>query len=99
VAGRRSRDESPYLERSQALSSLLLHRRTHVLKISRRELSERTGVSTSNIQAIETGRTVEPGLFTVISLATALDLDLGEMMRTRTGPLRAKSLKAEAIGE
>lgn len=86
------------------MSKLLHDQRVNVLKISRHELSARTGVSASNIQAIETGRTVEPGLFTVISIAIGLNLDLSEMMRSKTGPLRPRPLSpveqppAENIG-
>ncbi len=49
-------------------------------------------MSVSTIRAIEEGRTVDPGLFTVISLAVALQIDLGPMMTSVTGPIRHKPL-------
>ena len=99
MAGRARKSVSPHRARSWALSALLRHQRTEVLKISRTELSRRSGVSTSNIQAIEDGRTIEPGLFTVIALAVALNLDLGPMMRSVTGPVRATPLAPSGVAE
>lgn len=92
MVGRHPKGESPYTERSASLSGVLRDQRVKVLKISRVELSARSGVSSSNIQAIETGRTQEPGLFTVIALAVALNLDLGHMMKTVAGPIRPAQL-------
>ncbi|MFB9073179.1 helix-turn-helix domain-containing protein [Citricoccus parietis] len=92
MVGRRSKGTFPYAERSLELGRLLKSERQHVLKISRRELAERSGVAESSIQAIEDGRTLEPGLFTVISLGVALGLDLGDMMRSLTGAVHRKTL-------
>ncbi|MDR7188149.1 hypothetical protein J2Y46_000965 [Microbacterium sp. BE35] len=44
-------------------------------------------MSASNIQAIEDGRTLDPGLFTVVQLAVAMHLDLSAVMRSLDGPL------------
>lgn len=98
MAGRRSKAEFPFKSRSLELSRLLHAQRVQVLKISRRELSSRSQIAVSSIQAIEEGRTLEPGLFTVISLGVALDLDLGDMMRTLTGPVATRSLRPHSDG-
>jgi len=80
------------VERSIELRSLLKQQRHEVLKISRIELAARSGVRASTIQAIEGGRVNDPGLFTVIALGIALQIDLGSMMRSLTGPIRPKPL-------
>lgn len=71
---------------------VLRHHRQNVLKISRFELAKRSGISASSIQAIESGRTVDPGVFTVARLAIAMHLDLSAVMRTLDGPLRVAPL-------
>jgi hypothetical protein len=92
MAGRAKRTSFPFVERSQQLSSALHHQRANVLKISRAELSRRSGVSASNIQAIEDGRTLDPGLFTVVQLAVAMHLDVSAVMKSLHGPLRTAPL-------
>lgn len=96
MAGRHPKASFRFTERSRDLSHVLRRQRTEVLKISRRELAERSQVAESSIQAIEDGRTCEPGLFTVIALAIALQLDLGDMMRSLTGPVPRKPLERAA---
>lgn len=63
-----------------------------VLKISRTELARRSHVSASNIQAIEAGRTLDPGVFTVVQLAVAMHLDISAVVRSLDGPLNPKPL-------
>lgn len=92
MVGRRPKSEFAYSMRSDRLRTVLLNQRKKVLHLSRAELSERASVSVSTIRAIEEGRTVDPGLFTVISLAVALQIDLGPMMTSVTGPIRHKPL-------
>ncbi|WP_120494695.1 helix-turn-helix domain-containing protein [Microbacterium phyllosphaerae] len=92
MVGRHPKAAFPYAMRSGNLRDVLLHQRSQVLKISRTELATRSRVSVSTIRAIEEGRTLDPGLFTVISLAVALNLDLGQMMTSVTGPIRARPL-------
>ncbi|MFE6735574.1 helix-turn-helix domain-containing protein [Microbacterium sp. NPDC057650] len=74
------------------MSEALRHHRRDVLKISRSELARRSGISASSIQAIEDGRTVDPGLFTVARLAVTMHLDLSAVMRTLEGPLKVAPL-------
>ncbi|QZT57115.1 helix-turn-helix domain-containing protein [Mycolicibacterium austroafricanum] len=89
--GRPRKEDVPYQERRAELRKILKSRR-ELLKYSRKELSARSGVSASTIQAIEDGRVVDPGLFTVISLGVALRIDLGPMMRSLTGPIDPQPL-------
>jgi transcriptional regulator with XRE-family HTH domain len=56
-------------------------------KLSRRELADLSGVSASNIQAIEGGAVTEPGFFTVVTLAWALELDISRAARSLNEPL------------
>ncbi|WP_394255873.1 helix-turn-helix domain-containing protein [Pseudoclavibacter helvolus] len=70
MVGRYRRDDFPFKDRSWELAQILKRQRREILKISRRELASRAHVAESSIQAIEDGRTREPGLFTVISLVS-----------------------------
>jgi transcriptional regulator with XRE-family HTH domain len=87
VAGRPEKEQRATHPRGQQLGALLLQRRLEAPKLSRRELAELSGVSASNIQAIEGGAVTEPGFFTVVSLAEALDLDISQATRSLTSPL------------
>ncbi|WP_370544352.1 helix-turn-helix domain-containing protein [Frondihabitans sp. VKM Ac-2883] len=62
-------------------------------KISQLELARRAGVSVGTVRQIEKNVVKEPGLFTIIDIAVALRLDLSEMMTTKTGPLRARTIR------
>lgn len=88
--GRRPRTEFKYAERSGQLRRVLKEQRVNILKISRSELTARSGVSESTIQAIEDGRVLDPGVFTVVALGVALRIDLGPMMGSLTGPIRRR---------
>jgi len=95
---RRSVERVDLLENSiddtPKLAMVRRHQRQAVVKVSRPELSVRSGVSAAQIKAIEDGVTVEPGVFTVAALAIALDLDLTDLMRQRAGRLRSRRLSA-----
>lgn len=93
MSGRPKRVDSAHFERGQELGRVLHRQRTEVLKLSRQELARRASVAPSTIQAIEDGRSTEPSVFTVIALAVALNLDLGSMMSTLTGPIRPRPLR------
>lgn len=96
MPGRLSRSEFRFQKRSRELGRVLEERR-HLLKFSRSELSERSRISPAAIQAIEKNTTQDPGLFTVIALAVALNLDLGDMMRSLTVPVKAKDIEPLAF--
>ncbi|SKR11087.1 Uncharacterised protein [Mycobacteroides abscessus subsp. abscessus] len=70
----------------------MLKRQRELLKLSRRELSARSRVSAATIQAIEGESVKDPGLFTVIALGVALQIDLGSMMRSLTEPIQPQPL-------
>jgi len=99
MVGRHRKGEFPFTDRSQELARVLKRQRKEVLNISRKELASRAHVAESSIQAIEDGRTREPGLFTVISLAVALDLDLSEMMKSLRGGVPHKRLSGAKAPE
>lgn len=56
------------------VAELLRARRTE-LGLSQQQLAERAELSIGTIRAIESMRTVEPGFFTVLAMAAAMDLD------------------------
>ncbi|MFG6402454.1 multiprotein-bridging factor 1 family protein [Microbacterium sp. P04] len=87
MAGRLKSAELPYLERSPQLCAVLRKTREQA-NFSRNELAVRSGVKASTIQKIEDGNSANPGIFTVAALAVALDLDLSDLLRRRTGPLK-----------
>lgn len=92
MVGRDPKSAFPLQERSESMRRELRHHRQDVLKISRFELAKRSGISASSIQAIESGRTVDPGVFTVARLAIAMHLDLSAVMRSLDGPLKVAPL-------
>lgn len=75
MPNRATRENSPYRERSERLIEALRAARLGA-DLSQQELAERARVSIGTVRAIETGRTVEPGYFTVLALAETLHLDL-----------------------
>jgi len=93
MAGRPARAQRATHARGQALGALLLRRRTEPPRLSRRELAVLSGVSASNIQAIETGMVTEPGLFTIVTMATALDLDISQAFRSVDSPMEFVDLR------
>jgi transcriptional regulator with XRE-family HTH domain len=99
MAGRRKRENSLFQERSSQLRELLRHQRESVILISRKELAARSGVPASSIRAIETGTTLEPGVFTVAAIAIALNLDIAEVVRSRSGSLSQRPLTGGAPGD
>ncbi len=62
-------------------------RLAHTLRASREEhrwaqtrLAQIAGVGVETLRKIEGGRTCDPGFFTVVDLARALDLDLADLV-------------------
>lgn len=78
--------------RSAVLAKALKTFRTDVAGLSRKEIAERAGISESTLQKIEDGRSPNPGIFTVAAIAVALDLDVTDLLRRRTGPLPLQRL-------
>ncbi len=94
MAGRRKKADFAHLQRSSELANALRRHRCEVLNISRNELSKASGVSAASIQAIEDGRTVDPGVFTVMALAVAMHLDISGVLKSLTGSLNPRPLYA-----
>jgi transcriptional regulator with XRE-family HTH domain len=77
-AGRARREESRFREQAQVLAIRL--RAVRVDRgLTQEQLAARARVAVSTLRKIESGRVVEPGYFTMLSLATALRIDLGEL--------------------
>lgn len=92
MTGRHKLEHMTTLHRSQDMREALVRARTLPVKISRAELAARSGVSESTIEKIESGKSANPGVFTLAALAVALDLDVSDLLRQRTGPLRPRPL-------
>ncbi|MDQ1176327.1 helix-turn-helix transcriptional regulator [Microbacterium sp. SORGH_AS_0421] len=93
MSGRLRREKMLNLHRSEHLCAALRRAREQA-KLSRAELAARSGVNASTIQKIEDGRSANPGVFTVAALAVALDLDISDVVRRRTGRLRTARLSS-----
>jgi transcriptional regulator with XRE-family HTH domain len=73
-AGRARRQDSRYREQARALAARLRALRLD-RELTQEQLAMRAGVAVSTLRKIESGVVVEPGYFTVLSLAAALDID------------------------
>jgi ribosome-binding protein aMBF1 (putative translation factor) len=77
-AGRARRDESRFRDQANRLASRLRSLR-HARGMTQEQLAARAQVAVSTLRKIESGRVVEPGYFTVLSLASALGIELREL--------------------
>ena len=73
-AGRARREDSRFREQAQILAARLRAVRTS-RALTQEQLAGRAQVAVSTLRKIESGRIVEPGYFTMLSLADALDVD------------------------
>lgn len=77
-AGRSRRENSRFRGQADVLAT-----RLRVLRADRgltqEQLAGRAQVAVSTLRKIESGRVIEPGYFTVLSLANALGIDLREL--------------------
>ncbi|HET8658935.1 MAG TPA: helix-turn-helix transcriptional regulator [Micromonosporaceae bacterium] len=77
-AGRAKRDESRFRDHASRLAV-----RLRVLRrdrgMTQEQLAARAQVAVSTLRKIESGRVVEPGYFTVLSLASALGIRLRDL--------------------
>ncbi|WP_375547129.1 helix-turn-helix domain-containing protein [Micromonospora chalcea] len=76
--GRRKRDESRFRDQANRLAARLRSLRID-RGLTQEQLAARAHVAVSTLRKIESGQVVEPGYFTVLSLASALGLGLGEL--------------------
>jgi len=81
VPGRRKREESRHLEQSSRLSDAFRKARREQ-DLSQQELATRASVAIGTVRAVESGRVVEPGFFTVLALARVLGVDAVKAVRT-----------------
>jgi transcriptional regulator with XRE-family HTH domain len=79
VPNRASRESSRYRDQARHLASTLkAARRDRAL--SQQDLAQRANVAIGTVRALEAGRTVEPGFFTVLALAQALNMDIPSLL-------------------
>lgn len=77
-AGRAKREESRFREQAKRLGTRLrLLRGEHGM--TQEQLAARAQVAVSTLRKIERGHVIEPGYFTVLSLATALGIGLEDL--------------------
>lgn len=77
--GRVRREANPHRFAAAALRDLLKQRRVD-LGLSQQTLAARAGVAFGTIRALESGRTVDPGLFTIVRIIEALELNLADVL-------------------
>lgn len=79
MPGRPRRNESPHRDASKALAARIRARREE-LGWSQQRLAQSASVAYGTVRAIETNAVVEPGVFTIQLIATALGTDLTELV-------------------
>lgn len=77
-AGRARREDSRFREQAEVLATRLRELRTD-RGLTQEQLAVRAQVAVSTLRKIESGRVVEPGYFTMLSLARALGAELREL--------------------
>jgi transcriptional regulator with XRE-family HTH domain len=78
VVGRRTTTD---LERRRArLVGVEIGKQRNDANLTQEELARRSHVATSTLRKVEAGATVNPGVFTMVSICAALSLDLGEFL-------------------
>ena len=77
-AGRTRREDSRFREQAQRLAARLRMLRTD-RGLTQEQLAMHAQVAVSTLRKIESGRVVEPGYFTMLSLADALGIELREL--------------------
>lgn len=80
MPNRASRESSRYRDHARHLASTLKAARQQQA-LSQQELAQRANVAIGTVRAIEAGRTVEPGFFTVLALAHALNMDVPALLQ------------------
>ena len=79
MPNRPTRDVNPHREEAARLGRELKSRRED-FKLSQQALAERAGIAIGTVRALESGRTVDPGLFTIINVVRALELQLEDVL-------------------
>lgn len=74
MPNRARRQDSPYLQRSSRLRDALRAARRGS-GLSQQDLATRAGLAIGTVRAVESGRVIEPGFFTVLAIADVLKVD------------------------
>lgn len=82
---RKRREDVPHRAEAARLT-VILRKGREARGISQQTLAVAADVSIGTVRAIETGRTVDPGLFTVVRLAAGLGLDMASVLRELSSP-------------
>ncbi|WP_432955955.1 helix-turn-helix domain-containing protein [Micromonospora haikouensis] len=77
-AGRIRRENSRFRDQAEVLATRLRTLRTD-RGLTQEQLAGRAQIAVSTLRKIESGRVIEPGYFTMLSLANALGIDLREL--------------------
>lgn len=93
MPNRAKRESSPHREQAAALAdSVRLARK--MAKLSQESLAHQSGLSLNTLRNIEGGRTVEPGVFTIVAVAAALKIPVCDLL----GDLGGGALTLERHG-
>jgi transcriptional regulator with XRE-family HTH domain len=79
-AGRARRESSRFRDQAEVLAARLRVLRTDG-GLTQEQLAVRAQIAVSTLRKIESGRVIEPGYFTMLSIAHALGVDVGELAR------------------
>ncbi|MFF1531375.1 helix-turn-helix transcriptional regulator [Cellulomonas sp. NPDC058312] len=82
MVGRLPRDASPHLDAARRLADAIRARRID-LDLTQQAVAERAGVAYGTVRAIERRAVVDPGVFTISSIARALDTTVDELLGRR----------------
>ncbi|WP_442934131.1 helix-turn-helix domain-containing protein [Micromonospora sp. CPCC 205561] len=84
-AGRARRENSRFRDQAEVLATRLRALRTE-RGLTQEQLAGRAQVAVSTLRKIESGRVIEPGYFTMLSLANALGIELRELAWLHDSP-------------
>ncbi|WP_405428974.1 helix-turn-helix domain-containing protein [Micromonospora sp. NBC_00617] len=84
-AGRARREDSRFRDQAEILATRLRTLRTE-RGLTQEQLAGRAQVAVSTLRKIESGRVIEPGYFTMLSLANALGIELRELSWPHDSP-------------
>jgi transcriptional regulator with XRE-family HTH domain len=79
VPNRSRREDSPHRDAAGALGGRIRAARLNA-KVSQQALASGAGVAIGTLRALESKRSVDPSLFTILALARELNLDVGELL-------------------
>ncbi|MEV4495027.1 helix-turn-helix transcriptional regulator [Micromonospora arborensis] len=84
-AGRARREDSRFRDQAEILATRLRTLRAE-RGLTQEQLAGRAQVAVSTLRKIESGRVIEPGYFTMVSLANALGIELRELSWPHDSP-------------